>query len=426
MVQLGMTQIHDEQSQHMTKFHWPLTGVLTPGQTTTFSLGVPILKSVAVIFDDGSISTVATTIPPIPTDRIISLVIPAALTGADVEILGSISGAPVFSVVHLPLSVTQASGVPTLTSSDQPPGTTSNTVLPGSHASSSGTASTSTSASSPAGLETGTSDLSLSAIGSSQNPTAPSSGSDGSNSFTTAKSSPVSTGSNTSAGPPNATPSSEGGTQKPKLHLGAIIGGVLGGAITAMLIFISLCVWGRFRRRRERERPSTFHGDMMVKSRETPFPIFNPFGVRSVERASRHTGSVASLRNSSIDRLNRETPARERYARSLSSKLSETDQEDGLSNLRRHSLGSEVYETARRGFGQFPSRTDRQMELELKIHDLKAQLISLSDGLTESESTNSQHFQIHDIKNKIRRLEDLEFSDWAMELTNEVPKDFLA
>ncbi|KIK53881.1 hypothetical protein GYMLUDRAFT_264940 [Collybiopsis luxurians FD-317 M1] len=400
-------------------FRPALTGTLTPGQTTTFSYDIPaIVDPIAVIFSpDGGVPTTATTIFSAPSDHIFSLVIPVALTGTNVAILASALHFGVLQSANLPLAP-----IHTTPSSSSPPTPSPATTTPlsaqtGSHATPGGTPTASSTGVPSATTEAAiTTDNSRNTMTPTPTPTlthsvtTAHSGTNALNSLAP-ESSPGSPKSTPAAGGPNpnSSQSPKGETPESRSHLAAIIGGALGGALAAVLILIALYFWCQHRRERERERPATFHWDMMVKSRETPFPMFNPFGVRSIERGSRRTESVASLGNSSMVRLN-----------------GKTNEEDGLSSLPGLSLGSEVYETARRGFGQFPSRTDRQMELELKIHDLKAQLISLSDGLTGSESTNSQHFQIHDIKNKIRRLEDLEFSDWAMELTDEVPKDFLA
>jgi len=65
------------------------------------------------------------------------------------------------------------------------------------------------------------------------------------------------------------------------------------------------------------------------------------------------------------------------------------------------------------------------MQLEEKIQILKAQMISLSDELS-GESADSHDSQIGSIRARIKRLEKLESSDWALSLTNEVPSDFLS
>ncbi|KIK60869.1 hypothetical protein GYMLUDRAFT_261223 [Collybiopsis luxurians FD-317 M1] len=214
-----------------------------------------------------------------------------------------------------------------------------------------------------------------------------------------------------------------------KTHLGPIVGGALGGAIAAMLILIALCVWGKLRYRRkcrlaDRECPATFRGDLMVKSQVEPsFASFNPFSVPPTGRASSNTRSIASPRSSSVEKTNKIAPALESYTQSMSSDYSE-GQGDSESSLHRDSWTSEMYENARLGFGRLSPRTDRQMDIEQRKYDLKAQLIALSDGSQGSESTDDQDSHIVHIKAKIKRLENLEFSDWAMGLTNEVPKDF--
>lgn len=65
------------------------------------------------------------------------------------------------------------------------------------------------------------------------------------------------------------------------------------------------------------------------------------------------------------------------------------------------------------------------MQLEEKIQGLKAQMILLSDQLSE-QSADSHDSQIRRIRAKIKRLEMLETSDWALSLTEDVPSEFLS
>lgn len=64
------------------------------------------------------------------------------------------------------------------------------------------------------------------------------------------------------------------------------------------------------------------------------------------------------------------------------------------------------------------------MQLEEKIQILKAQMISLSDELSE-RLADGHDAQIGSIRAKIKRLEMLESSDWALSLIDDVPSEFL-
>ncbi|KIK53882.1 hypothetical protein GYMLUDRAFT_49178 [Collybiopsis luxurians FD-317 M1] len=373
-----------------------LPGTITPGQAATLTVEGSVPTSFAVLFSDGNVTIAATTVVPTPNETDFLLMIPSTLTGSQVQLLISTGEAAAFPIQTLSLH--------TLTSFSASTQSSSSSV---------GSVSTDSSITETSG----TNDPSSSIISAATTPnqTAASLSSSTSATFTS------------SNGPTTShAPSKTGSIKQSNTHLGAIVGGALGGAVAVMLILIALCIWGKYRRKRQlgnRERHATFHGDMMVKSQVGSFAAFNPFSVPPVEPASRHTRSVASSRNSSVDGTNEMTPALESYARSVSSSNSER-QGDGESSLHRDSRGSETYENTRPGFGRLSPRTDRQMDIEQKIYDLKAQLIALSDGSQGSESTDSQDSQIVDIRAKIKRLENLELSDWAMELTNEVPKDF--
>jgi len=230
----------------------------------------------------------------------------------------------------------------------------------------------------------------------------------------------------TSASAPAAssTPISDASNPKDPRKLGAIIGGTIGAVVVALLALIALLLCNR-RKRQASGRPMTFHGDMMVKTPEPQaFTTFEHFGVGSRARRSR---SMASSRNSSIDsqNANEKTPALGAYSRPASSRASEDG--NGETSYRypsSPSSGMSGYESAR-GPSRLSPRTDRQMQLEEKIQILKAQMISLSDELS-GESADSHDSQIGSIRARIKRLEKLESSDWALSLTNEVPSEFLS
>lgn len=74
--------------------------------------------------------------------------------------------------------------------------------------------------------------------------------------------------------------------------------------------------------------------------------------------------------------------------------------------------------------GRLIPRTDRQMELDQNIYGLRMKMLSLNDelskGMMDSEAYDAE---IQSFKARISRLEALESSGWALERTDEVPKD---
>ncbi|KAJ3914722.1 hypothetical protein F5877DRAFT_82520 [Lentinula edodes] len=224
----------------------------------------------------------------------------------------------------------------------------------------------------------------------------------------------------------------------------AIIGGAIGLVVS---ILIASLLWTLYRRcyNRHRQdqrnlnpssRPTSFHADMMVKTQETEF-MTDPFGVIVRPRATVHRSrSMRSSRNSSIDNSNEKTPL-ETFSRPaiISGASSEyrdnvDDDDDGRSTL------VSTIEDGEKGPSRLsPPRTDRQMELEQKIHELRSQMISLSsrhkeeseggEESIESEDSDTYLIHWHHIRARIKRLEQLEFSDWALGMTNQVPRDFI-
>ncbi|KAJ4494492.1 hypothetical protein C8R41DRAFT_308015 [Lentinula lateritia] len=244
---------------------------------------------------------------------------------------------------------------------------------------------------------------------------------------------------------PAASPSPLSAEQKPKKSK---IPAIIGGAIALVVsILIASLLWTLYRRcyHRHRQdqrnlnpssRPTSFHADMMVKTQATEF-MTDPFGVIVRPRATVHRWrSTGSSRNSSIDNSNEKTPL-ETFSRPaiISGASSEyrdnvDDDDDGRSSL------VSTLESGEKGPSRLsPPRTDRQMELEQKIHELRSQMIYLSSShkekseggeeSIESEDSDTSLIHWHHIRARIKRLEQLEFSDWALGMTNQVPRDFI-
>ncbi|KAF9063445.1 hypothetical protein BDP27DRAFT_236530 [Rhodocollybia butyracea] len=210
-------------------------------------------------------------------------------------------------------------------------------------------------------------------------------------------------------------------------HVSTIIGGTIGAVVGALVLLLALLLWTR--RRRRLARPATFHGDRMVKSRDTTntsSPYFDPFPV-APSRVHHQSHSRGSSRNSSVDGATEKTPVMRVYSRTVSSQYSDDDPEQEQETTAVGGM-SEVgggYTRARTQSRLSAPRTDRQMELEERIHDLQAQMISLSDG-TSGTSVDSQDSEIQGLKSKIKQLEELQSSDWALERSNQRPDDLLS
>ncbi|KAJ3806854.1 hypothetical protein EV368DRAFT_85177 [Lentinula lateritia] len=229
-----------------------------------------------------------------------------------------------------------------------------------------------------------------------------------------------------------------------KSKIPGIIGGVIGLVVS---ILIAILLWNLYRRCHHRHRqdqrysnpssrPTSFHADMMVKTQATEF-MTDQFGVIVRPRATVHRSrSMGSSRNSSIDNSNEKTPL-ETFSRpaiisgaSSAYRDNVDDDDDG-----RSTLVSTIEEGEKGPSRLSPPRTDRQMELEQKIHELRLQMISLSSShkeeseggeeSTESEDSDASLIHWHHIRARIKRLEQLEFSDWALGMTNQVPRDFI-
>ncbi|KAF5379260.1 hypothetical protein D9757_010689 [Collybiopsis confluens] len=239
---------------------------------------------------------------------------------------------------------------------------------------------------------------------------------------------PSTTGQSANTSLPVGTTGQTSGAEGKNINLGAIIGGAVGGiALLALLALIALVIWDRRRRYLHHHTPSpfpttsttNFDGDMMVKN-----PRY--FSTSDYSRPSLGSGfirrlkSISSSKRSYVDRWRRQSMSM------ISSRISEEEKrmnDDGsdapcLSSV----LTSETPRYPRMP-GILGPRTDRQMELEQKIHDLKGRLILLNRGTEEGTSAEGVDGEINQVMARIRKLEELEFSDWALERTNKAPSD---
>ncbi|KAJ3710228.1 hypothetical protein C8R42DRAFT_384271 [Lentinula raphanica] len=253
------------------------------------------------------------------------------------------------------------------------------------------------------------------------------------------------------SGKPSATPLAAEGTSTKPVNISAIVGGSVGGAL-AILIAVILWILYRHCHKKNQQRkfessawPTTFHADMMVKRQGVIPTLEKPLGlgIDGQSKVARRSVSRASSAYSSVDSTNEQYPAlkgfqsRSGHAKSSGRYHDESEASDGDDDGD-ESGSSLVSSGYGRGLNRLsPPRTDRQMELEQKIHDLRAQMISLShrgsqEGSprlvesVESDDTELSVIRWHHIRAKIKQLEALEFSDWALGTTDQVPKEFLS
>ncbi|KAJ3996070.1 hypothetical protein F5050DRAFT_1808068 [Lentinula boryana] len=229
-----------------------------------------------------------------------------------------------------------------------------------------------------------------------------------------------------------------------KSKLPAILGGTMGATVS---ILIAILIWVLYRRcRRLHHRyaqrqessassppPTTFQADMMMMKPQSQkammFPVFEPLGIVGEQRQPKGTSrrSMSSRSSRSIDSTHERSPVLGAFSRSAvrsGRSLEEYHDEEDV-----HDGSSLVTMKNNRGPSRLsPPRTDRQMELEQKIYDLRAQMITMShqeEGGVDVESHGSESaMHWHHIRGKIKRLEALEFSDWALGMTNQVPEDY--
>ncbi|KAK7019180.1 hypothetical protein VNI00_018174 [Paramarasmius palmivorus] len=185
-------------------------------------------------------------------------------------------------------------------------------------------------------------------------------------------------------GTTNGRPSFPSDNSGQRSDIGAIIGGVIGG-----LVFVTVMMLGLlYLRRRRTKRNSTaeiFDKNKMVKERESDYP-FAAIHSPSYREKSSTEERAAVMKNYSRD----SSPSPSAHEATITA--------------------SDVSEENSR-----TSRTDRQMEIEERIQQLQAQLITLKDFAGEE--------QMGEIREKIDRLNALKESDWALELSDERPPD---
>ncbi|KAJ3969878.1 hypothetical protein EV361DRAFT_918657 [Lentinula raphanica] len=289
-------------------------------------------------------------------------------------------------------------------------------------------------------------------------------------------------------------PSQIRGEMKTKrtVQLSAIIGGSVGGGL---FILFAILFWILYRychkkKKNQRLRKSrssgawattSFHADRMVKNPgvQTILPaILKPAtGIDGQSQLTSRSISRATSRNSSIDSTIEKYPALKSFQSRFGPPLAkgsgqyhddetepkargngvdgdngdkDGDDGDGAGDTDGWSRLVSIGYRGTGGPGQSrslaPPRTDRQMELEQRIHDLKAEMISLSlshresregsmtlvesgDQESDEAASDGAHessvIRWHHIRTKIRRLEALEFSDWALGVTDRVPKELV-
>ncbi|KAJ3749669.1 hypothetical protein DFH05DRAFT_1521285 [Lentinula detonsa] len=237
--------------------------------------------------------------------------------------------------------------------------------------------------------------------------------------------------------------SAEENSKKSKLP--AILGGTVGATVSILIAILLWVLYRRCRRLHHRHAQrqalgasspptTTFHADMMMKpqGKKAMFPVFEPLGIVGQPKGtSRRSMSSGSSR--SIDSTHEKSPALGAFSRSAMrpGSLEEYHDEEDIDDDGHDDGSSLVTMKNDRGPSRLsPPRTDRQMELEQKIYDLRAQMITMShqeEGGVDVESHGSESaMHWHHIRGKIKRLEALEFSDWALGMTNQVPEDFLS
>ncbi|KAJ3802145.1 hypothetical protein GGU11DRAFT_72244 [Lentinula aff. detonsa] len=230
-----------------------------------------------------------------------------------------------------------------------------------------------------------------------------------------------------------------------KSKLPAILGGTVGATVSILIAILLWVLYRRCRRLHHRHAQrqalgasspptTTFHADMMMKpqGKKAMFPVFEPLGIVGQPKGtSRRSMSSGSSR--SIDSTHEKSPALGAFSRSAMrpGSLEEYHDEEDIDDDGHDDGSSLVTIKNNRGPSRLsPPRTDRQMELEQKIYDLRAQMITMShqeEGGVDVESHGSESaMHWHHIRGKIKRLEALEFSDWALGMTNQVPEDFLS
>ncbi|KIK53889.1 hypothetical protein GYMLUDRAFT_49181 [Collybiopsis luxurians FD-317 M1] len=249
-----------------------------------------------------------------------------------------------------------------------------------------------------------------------------------------------------------------------KSNLGTIIGGSVGGIIfIALLALIVLILWDKRRRRRKAALLSraTFYGDfgdLMVQDRAvamgpqgaaSDFGSFAGYSDTSRFGFVRRFKSIASSKYTypisekwgrfspslvgGASRISEEKDHHHLYGDGDDDGKSESDvpclsssvSADTHTNTQHGIRSSDDHSNLPRLSYPYP-RTDRQMQVEQKINDLRSRLISLNDGLKDGAGMpEAQTFEMRWARAMIKRLEELQFSDWALERTDVLPSEIL-
>ncbi|ESK85754.1 hypothetical protein Moror_2463 [Moniliophthora roreri MCA 2997] len=202
-----------------------------------------------------------------------------------------------------------------------------------------------------------------------------------------------------------SSPGSQESARNSKSNTGTIVGSVIGGLV--FIAFLAL-IFLYFRRRRSRNRvheTDEFFKEKMVKQ---PDDTHYPFAAAAAAYSPSHRREPSR---------EEQVPALRSYSRegSPTSSAHET-------TITARSGGEDEVTT------RVPSRTDRQMEIEERIQQLEAQLITLYDKsrVPRSQGKNSpEEAQMGEVRGKIERLQALKNLDWALELSDERPPDMM-
>ncbi|KAK7437230.1 hypothetical protein VKT23_018672 [Stygiomarasmius scandens] len=195
-------------------------------------------------------------------------------------------------------------------------------------------------------------------------------------------------------------------------NMGAIVGGVVGGVFFLLLLTAALCLW---RRRARVESPSTstmFQRELMVRSKsDSPSAqvkdsqVFQ-FGASEKVSPSRRTSS------SSIDDADEKTPSLVKYTSSPTKREpTRPTSPTATSIYTDYTQSTEVqYDSV---VPRIPARTDRQMEIQERIMDLRGQMIGMVGAGNAGDLSR--------IREKIKKLEEAQNSDWALEISDVPP-----
>ncbi|KAF9258709.1 hypothetical protein L218DRAFT_1004755 [Marasmius fiardii PR-910] len=205
------------------------------------------------------------------------------------------------------------------------------------------------------------------------------------------------------------------------------IGVILGVIAFIVLLLFTICIYRQ--KRKIRSTPGileAFYREKMIKSAErVPEPPpsdleslnrarlsviseVSTHGERSTTDTSIHLSSdIASLQGPdyTIYTITESDSANESYAASEFTSTVEP---------------SEYYY-----YGGAAPRTDRQMDIEKRIFQLQGQLIDLLDRTRSTDSIPSIPSTIGEVRDRIKKLRELQEGEWAREICDEPPAEML-